>query len=480
MINKLTDLPAYPSQFPSVGARWRESAKRYAMLSGAWYQHLREEFVRWFPNEQTQMQIGRVDITKNTAQAVISQLSTLYDVAPIVQHADAEAAREMAALCDDAGLWQLQRAHQQFVIAQREGAVRAFCGHDGKLRFRQVPAHLMHAIALPQDPDVPVAIYEYRVRAVRIDETKSGMIWTREVWDVSDPSEPIWRIEDEQGTDITRLVIGESGIRGAEYPYRDADDRPILPYAFYHAQRTGKLFDPYHGSELFQGSLMVAVLWSFWGSVVRDASWPQRYAVDVHIAGVTVDNRDSTGGPYVALNPAALLQLQSRADGSPQIGQWAPGGDPLALGDAIRAYSADLAIAFDVSPADVSRRHSDARSGYAIEITRDGQRHAQRRYKPGFRRGDRSLLAIAASVAKAHDIADLPLDGYDLHYPGLPLSLEERRVMAEENAALQALGLASPVQLYAKIHGVTEAEARVQLEQIRADLADFGGPDGDQ
>ena len=40
MITKLTDLPAYPSQFPSVGARWRESAKRYAMLSGAWYQHL--------------------------------------------------------------------------------------------------------------------------------------------------------------------------------------------------------------------------------------------------------------------------------------------------------------------------------------------------------------------------------------------------------------------------------------------------------
>ena len=104
------------------------------------------------------MQIGRVDITKNTAQAVISQLSTLYDVAPIVQHADAEAAREMAALCDDAGLWQLRRRISNSSL-RREGAVRAFCGHDGKLRFRQVPAHLMHAIALPQDPDVPVAIY---------------------------------------------------------------------------------------------------------------------------------------------------------------------------------------------------------------------------------------------------------------------------------------------------------------------------------
>ena len=105
----LTDLPAAPTQYPSVGPRWQESAKRYAMLSGSWYQHLREEFVRWFPNEQTQMQIGRVDITKNTAQAVISQLSTLYDVAPIVQHEDTDAARAMSAICDEAGIWQLHR-----------------------------------------------------------------------------------------------------------------------------------------------------------------------------------------------------------------------------------------------------------------------------------------------------------------------------------------------------------------------------------
>ena len=117
---------------------------------------------------------------------------------------------------------------------------------------------------------------------------------------------------------------------------------------------------------------MVAVLWSFWSSIVRDSSWPQRYAVDVHVGGVTVDNRDPSGGPYVALNPAALLQMQSRADGTPQIGQWAPGGDTLTLGDAIRAYASDLAVEFDVSPADVSRRHADARSGYAIEITATG------------------------------------------------------------------------------------------------------------
>jgi hypothetical protein len=135
-----------------------------------------------------------------------------------------------------------------------------------------------------------------------------------------------------------------------------------------------------------------------------------------------------------------------------------------------------LAVEFDVSPADVSRRHADARSGYAIEITRDGQRHAQRRYLPGFRRADRFLLAVTAAVAKAHGVAGaeaLPTSGYDVHYPGLPLSLEERRVRYEEHAAQAALGLSSVVQLYAQVHGVTEAEARVRLDQIAADRARY-------
>jgi hypothetical protein len=472
MSRLLPDYPAPPTDAPAVTERWRESSKRYAMLSGAWYQHLREEFVRWFPHQQTQMQIGRVDTTKNTARGVISQLSTLYDDAPHILHEDTEAARVMAELVDEAGLWQLQRMHQQYVIGQREGAVRVFCDYLGRVRFRQVPAHLLHAVARPDDPDVPVTMYEYRPRRVGND-----VMWTRELWDVSDPMMPQWRIEDENGVDITQAVVGEPGLSGPAYPYRDDDGYPVLPFAFYHAQRTGRLFDPFYGSELFTGSLMVAVLWSFWGSVVRDASWPQRYAVDVHVGGVQVDNRSSSGGPYVALNPAALLQLQSRADGSPQIGQWAPGGDPAALGDAIRAYAADLAVEFDVSPADVSRRHADARSGYAIEITRDGQRHAMRRYLGGFRRGDRILLAVTAAVAKAHGVPGaeaLPTSGYDLHYPGLPLSLEERRVRYEEHAAQAALGLASVVQLYAQVHGVTEAEARIRLDEIAADRARYG------
>ena len=467
----LADLPAPPPDSPATGERWRESAKRYAMLSGSWYAYLREEFVRWFPNSQTQAQIGRVDTTKNMARGVISQLSTLYDEEPHVLHDDVEAAQAMAKLCDEAGLWQLQRMHQQYVIGQREGAVRVFCDYLGRVRFRQVPAHLLHAVARPDNPDEPVTIYEYRPRRVGKD-----VIWTRELWDVSDPGFPQWRIENEQGVNITREIAGSAGLVGLAYPYRDDNGVPVLPYGFYHAQRTGRLFDAFYGSELFQGSLMVAVLWSFWSSIVRDSSWPQRYAVDVHIGGTTVDNRDPSGGPYVALNPAALLQMQRRADGTPQIGQWAPGGDPLTLGDAIRAYASDLAVEFDVSPADVSRRHADARSGYAIEITRDGQRHAQRRYLPGFRRADRFLLAVTAAVAKAHGVAGaeaLPTSGYDLHYPGLPLSLEERRVQAEENAALQSQGLASPVQLYAKIYGVSEEEARIKLRQIKRDLFEF-------
>ncbi len=101
-----------------------------------------------------------------------------------------------------------------------------------------------------------------------------------------------------------------------------------------------------------------------------------------------------------------------------------------------------------------------------------------KRYLHGFRRGDRSLLAVTAAVAKAHGVAGaeaLPTSGYDLHYPGLPLSLEERRVRYEEHAAQAALGLASVVQLYSQVHGVSEAEARIKLDEIAADRARYGG-----
>ena len=118
----------------------------------------------------------------------------------------------MAAICDEAGLWQLQRMHQQYVIGQREGAVRVFCDYLGRVRFRQVPAHLLHAVARPDNPDEPVTIYEYRPRRVGND-----VIWTRELWDVSDPMMPQWRIETEAGVDITMEVTGSAGLIGAAY-----------------------------------------------------------------------------------------------------------------------------------------------------------------------------------------------------------------------------------------------------------------------
>ena len=57
---------------------------------------------------------------------------------------------------------------------------------------------------------------------------------------------------------------------------------------------------------------------------------------------------------------------------------------------------------------------------------------------------------------------------------GSPLSLEERGCDTKSTPRKAARAV-SVVQLYAEVHGVTEAEARIKLDEIAADRARYGG-----
>jgi hypothetical protein len=159
---------------------------------------------------------------------------------------------------------------------------------------------------------------------------------------------------------------------------------------------------------------------------------------------------------------------------SASVGQFEPGGDPEVLGKAIRDYAADVAADFDLAPADIARTHADARSGYAIEITREGQRHAQRRFEPEFGRADAAALAIIAKLWNAAGgTPRLPESGWSVNYLGLPLSMEERRLVIEQFKVEAELGITSKVALFAKLHGITEDQAREKLRRMRQDRNEF-------
>lgn len=445
--------------------RWEESRRRVRMLSGMWVEDLKRAAIN-LAGEMRAASWGDADTTKNVARSIVQQLSILYDRAPLILH-DSEPARQtLEDALTDAGAWQLAAQLQRYTVGCREAVMRLDVpdAERGELQVRVVTPDRVTADASPDAPDVPIKLCEWRVR-----EVEGTAQWTVDYMDVSDLNAPVYQVQSTNGEDITAKVSGVEP--GWPDLWRYDNGEPFIPGVLYHAQRTGELWDPWTGKELFDGALRVGVLLSYWGHLVRSASWPQRYAVNARVPGLRPTTDDTRPGPqWIATDPSTLLMLVAdRPDTTVQLGQWEAGGDPELVLGAIRDYAADLAIDFDISPADIQRASGDARSGYAIALTREGQRSAQRRYEPQFARGDREMLRKAAALLNRAGAASLPETGWDIEYQGVPLSLDERRLFAEDVQRQLDLGLISRVQAYAMLHGITEGRARERLAQIDDD-----------
>jgi len=137
---------------------------------------------------------------------------------------------------------------------------------------------------------------------------------------------------------------------------------------------------------------------------------------------------------------------------------------------AISQYEARVAAFSGISPAEISRANGDPRSGYALSISREGQREAQRRFEPQFRRGDQQLLEVSAALANRHLGTSYPETGYRVQYQSIPLSPNELEAQREDLIAKMDAGLLSPVDAYMALNpGIDRPEAIFRLQEVRAE-----------
>ena len=452
--------------------RLEHSRLRRRMLEGAWKQDLEDVLAREIGPVRLRAW-GEGDRTKNVFRNVVSQLSVLYDSEPVISHEQPGAAEELTRIVREGGLWQLAGKLQQITVGLREGFNRLSVVRDGDgrahLSVRIVSPDMVLAEGSEDQPDEPVKVTEYRLRW-----TGEEYEWTRDVCSIKPDGPPYFRVLSADGSeDLSGMFLGvDGGLVGDQYPYQK-DGRPCLPYTLYHAARTGRLFDPYEGFELVEGSLIVAVLWTFWRHCVRDSSWPQRYAVGVRPAGGLTTAGTDQNMAYIPTDPSSLLNFEPSTDANPMLGQFQAGSDPVALGDAIRAYAADLSMDFGISETDLARLGGSPRSGYAISLSREGVRNAQRRAEPQFRRGDVSTLSKIAAFWNRATGSNLPESGWEIHYPGAPLSSEEKNQAVVEWKALAELGVSSPVDLFMLIHNTSRDIATRELERIALERSRF-------
>lgn len=472
MANEQPVIPE-PPQPKGAGefARVRHTRLRRRLLYGLWEPDLIDRLQRQLGHVRRKAW-GVPDLSANPFRVLCQQLAVLYDRAPTIGHADAAAAAELTQAVHDAGLWALMPRVQRDLIGMRENYVRIDVrgkGENARLLYRPVPPDLIEGWAAADDPDVPVHVAEAVLR-----RTAQGHQWTWEVFDITNPDEPYWQILDANGDDATAkwgvLEDGSAapagGLRGDAYEWRGEDGRPFIPGTLYHAARTGSMWDAWEGSEAVEGTLNVAVLWTFFAHCVRNASWPQRYILGAKFAGTSAEGEDESDARVgVVSDPAAIAELVADENSStqPTAGQWSPSTSPAELEEAVSAYERRLATFAGLSPADLQRTSGDPRSGYALAVSREGQREAQRRFLPNAQRGDLELLTKSAALLNRARGTKLPEDGWSLTYESIPMSQDERTNLLE----LANANLLDKIDAYTMLNpGTGRDQAERRLDEI--------------
>jgi hypothetical protein len=469
--------------------RWIEVARRRKILSGDWSDLLKEAARRRLGRKRL-AGIGELEVAQNALEYLCRELAVLYEYEPTInnnQPGDIATLRTELRLMN---LWGILGEVQYFALGLRNMLVRVDIegeGQQARAAVRVVFPDHVHVDTVPTRPSQPVAVREWRLRT--IDGTTG---WYLDDLSVADPKEPFYRVWRYDGdgvrVDVTKQVLGQAYI-GEAYPYRDSQDRPILPYVAYHARQPAQGFwRSFELKEVVEGTLTLAVMDGLVVHVFLDASWPQRWVANARVVGAEKTAADQGEREEVVTDPSSLLQFEGdtgeddRPPAPVQVGQFDAGGDPEQLQRTLEARKAALVTAFGVPPGDLLRTAGEgAVSGVALALSNEGKRAAQRRSANVHRDSDQRLLrTIACMLNRFRDVQAYPEWGYSISYTELPLSPQERLARQAEIEFQTLRGLMSRLQAYMLLHpGVSEEDARAALAAIDLDKPGAKTPSGE-
>jgi len=444
--------------------RWDEQGTMYRILTCDHIEDLREEIRATFAAEVADQLEINPDTSRNPMRLLATEMNILYSDAPTVTTTTNTDLSKIVTPYT----WPIAMYRQRVVVVIRECLTRLDYDKDHQnIRYRVVPPHLTLVTAHNDDPSKPVRVEELRTKSVPMQGQMGTYIEDKlcwEVWDISDETNPVFRIEmiDDQGA---RLDITDKLYDSAQgYPYIDTSGKPVLPYILHHAQLRDALWNYREALELKYGTLRTAALWSHWCDGFVSAAHPQRVAIDMDTpAGV----RKEVNGVSVATIPVdrtSILRLRSMSDTRPgTITEFSAALEPLAGVQALREYEQGLALYAGLSPSDL--QVTTGQSGYAIVLSREGKRASQKQQVPAARHGDQEMLAIAARILnsriKGQNLPESPAD-YHILYSDIGMDVTEKKAKAEIVKMKLDMGLISEPEALMMLDTNLDEEAALE------------------
>ncbi len=418
-------------------ARWRVQAQRQRLLSGDFSDDVREDIRRLFAAEVAADLELAPDTSRNTFLMVTQQLSQNYTKAPAITTDDDA---DLSPIVTPR-LWPTQRANELKTRALGESIIKVDWSADGEVGYQIIDPATVVLTPDPDRPDRPIAVEWLRLRA--------HDVWTWEIWNAQDGT---FRIEAQDDRGVRHDVTNDYApdLAGA-YPHQD-EEGFILPFVLYHSEIGARLWNYTTGAELVSSTLRACSLWSSWQEGFVNSAHPQRYALDADSQAGVTRNINGVSVDVIPVDRKSILKFRSTGQGGSSLSQFAPAMEPRSAADALNTYESGLAIYAGLNPSDLQT--TGAQSGYAIVVSRDGQRRKAQEIAPALMMSDQLLLATAARLANLYGGASLPTASrdYSIKYRGLEESAAERKQQADTVAQEMALGLISRVEALRRLN----------------------------
>ena len=449
--------------------RWTHTSLRHRMLTGSWSADLRSKVTDQIGPTLSNLN-GEPDISSNVFASVCTSLAALYDVVPSISNAnDPQAAGLLSRMLQESAWGAQMQTFQRLTLGLRDMVMRVDAIEapemEGGVRLILRPVTPDHIIGRPR-MDRPAEFVFYEETVYR--EVAPGQYsWVWEVFDVSDPEAPSYRVlSADRKSDLT-LQLCNQEFYGPSYPWRTSGGLAVVPAVVYHAEYSAsKLFDPFAWRELVEGTLQIGVDRSYYHRALRSAAYPQRYLINAVIpADIAADGRHE-----IAADPTSIVVLQGiEGGGQPSAGQWGPAFDPGIHQEAVSKDEARLAMHSGIPASDLLRLSDDPRSGLAITVSREGRRDAQRRFSPPFQMGDQALFSMIAIVVNALlGTETLPERGWTVRYNSIPETEDERTKREDRILAQLQAGIISLAEARSKIVGGTVEDANKAIATMNA------------
>jgi hypothetical protein len=446
--------------------RWDRTRLQRRILTSDWKNDVIDRLTKRMSSLRRE-DLGDPVTALNLYKSLVGQIAIIYDREPSIDNLDKSSAMTgqielMNVILNEAFWAQFLAQNCSYTIGLRENFIKVVQVESG-LRLGLVTPDTVIIKTAPYDPEKIVELRELILR----DGKEYWLVWNIE-------RDPRHFIMDENGEDVSNNFRDEFP---PDYEWIDSNGNAFIPFIKYRARYTEKNFEPEFWEGLVDGTLDTAVLWTMYFSQMIDASWPQKYAVDVELPGAST-KRLSTGEnlSFVNPTPTSILMFKTvqRPDARPLMGQFQPGFDPSRSVESILSFQIAVLANAGVNPADVEESHV-AQSGVAIQLKMAARRREALSYIPSFRIADENLLNLIAKCFNIYNptVPQLSETGWKINYVLPELSETESTAIVNQNKDLVAAGLSSKVDAILKIKPElkTREQAIEYLKMVQSENA---------